>query len=108
MTWQKVFVAQAAIEADLDIVVSDLDVAWLRDPRPLFALHPAADVLFSHDGTWTKQPPGSGSSEQLEEGGTVWDPVNAGAVHQFDSTGGGWLQGSMGLRRRRRLIPLWC
>ena len=30
-------------------VVSDVDVAWLRDPLPIFRLYPTADLLFSSD-----------------------------------------------------------
>ena len=35
--------------AGLDVLASDVDVAWLRDPFPYFAEHPGADILVSSD-----------------------------------------------------------
>ena len=35
--------------AGLDVLASDVDVAWLRDPFPYFAQHPGADILVSSD-----------------------------------------------------------
>ena len=35
--------------AGLDVLASDVDVAWLRDPFSYFARHPGADILVSSD-----------------------------------------------------------
>ena len=32
-----------------EIVWTDTDVVWLRDPRPFFALHPTADIAIQTD-----------------------------------------------------------
>ena len=31
----------------LDVLISDIDVAWLEDPIPYFQRHPRADMLVS-------------------------------------------------------------
>ena len=36
------------IDWGFNIVVSDIDVVWLKDPRQLFTLHPFAGRVFSH------------------------------------------------------------
>ena len=35
--------------AGVDVLISDIDVAWLRDPIPLFRRYPQADILVSTD-----------------------------------------------------------
>lgn len=40
MTWSKVFVLAAVVDYGLDLVVSDVDVVWFRDPRSLISQHP--------------------------------------------------------------------
>ncbi len=42
MTWSKVFVVDEVAEWGFNLVVSDLDVVWLKDPLPLFAKYPEA------------------------------------------------------------------
>jgi len=37
-----VFVLEALIDFGFDVVVSDVDVVWLRDPLPLFSRFPEA------------------------------------------------------------------
>jgi len=53
MTWQKPIIVRMLVDWGFDVVLSDIDVAWLRDPEPLLDANPAADILFSHDGVWT-------------------------------------------------------
>ena len=43
------FHAAAFLEWGFDVLVSDVDVAWLRDPFPFFARYPHADILTSSD-----------------------------------------------------------
>jgi arabinosyltransferase len=50
MTWQQVFVVKDLVNWGLDVAVTDIDVAWVRDSWPLVDRHPEADILFSHDG----------------------------------------------------------
>ena len=51
MTWMKVLIADAVVDWGTHLVVSDADVAWMRDPLPLFDEPPRAwELLFSHDG----------------------------------------------------------
>ena len=33
----------------ISVLISDIDVAWLRDPTPFFARYPSADILVSTD-----------------------------------------------------------
>jgi hypothetical protein len=42
MTWSKVFVLDAVVDYGFNLVVSDIDVVWFKDPLPLFARHPDA------------------------------------------------------------------
>jgi len=44
--WQFV---QRHLSQGLDVLYSDIDTAWKRDPRPYFASNPAADVMVSTD-----------------------------------------------------------
>lgn len=37
------------LRAGLDVLASDIDVAWLRDPFPYFRRYPGADILVSSD-----------------------------------------------------------
>ena len=39
MTWAKVFVLDAVADWGFNLVISDVDVVWFRDPLPLFAKH---------------------------------------------------------------------
>ncbi|EFN56520.1 hypothetical protein CHLNCDRAFT_144132 [Chlorella variabilis] len=55
MTWSKVFVLAAVVDYGFNLVVSDVDVVWFRDPRTLMAAHP--DVGGPH-----LRPHGSSSS----------------------------------------------
>ena len=36
-------------KSGVDVLISDIDVAWLRDPTPFFLRYPAADILVSTD-----------------------------------------------------------
>jgi len=65
MTWAKVFLVEAVVEWGYNIVVSDLDVVWFRDPMGLFARYPQAGRLsgvewggvWSHlDVVWFRDP----------------------------------------------------
>jgi hypothetical protein len=42
MTWSKVFVVAKVLPWGFNIIVSDIDAVWLRDPLPLFAQNPHA------------------------------------------------------------------
>lgn len=42
MTWHKVLALDRVAVWGFNVVVSDMDVAWLRDPLPLFGQHPHA------------------------------------------------------------------
>jgi hypothetical protein len=42
MTWSKVFVLDEVVDWGFNLVVSDVDVVWFKDPLPLFAQHPHA------------------------------------------------------------------
>lgn len=50
MTWRQVFVIIDLVDGGFDGAVTDIDVAWIRHPWPLFDRQPQADILFSHDG----------------------------------------------------------
>ncbi len=39
MTWAKVFVLDAIVDWGFNVVVSDVDVVWFKDPLPLFDIH---------------------------------------------------------------------
>lgn len=55
-------------------VVSDVDVAWLRDPLPLFRLYPTADVLTSSDHLHPTTRPGDDASlESWPEAGSAFN-----------------------------------
>ena len=47
----------------LQVIVSDVDVVWLRNPIPLFQRYPDADILTSSDVLKTTV----GKQEQLEK-----------------------------------------
>jgi hypothetical protein len=75
MTWSKVFVLDAVVDYGFNLVVSDIDVVWFKDPLPLFARHPDADLLFSEDGGASRNAPGD---DGLEEGGNPHHNFNTG------------------------------
>ncbi|PSC76256.1 glycosyltransferase family 77 isoform A [Micractinium conductrix] len=75
MTWNKVFLLDALIDWGFNLVISDLDVAWFKDPMPLFTQHPHADLLFSHDGTSSWNEPGDAG---LEAAGSPHSNYNTG------------------------------
>jgi hypothetical protein len=75
MTWQHVFINQKLLDWGFDVIASDLDVAWIREPSKWRELHPA-DVLFGHDGVWCRnQNPGP---EDLDAEGSVHVNLNTG------------------------------
>lgn len=43
----QVFVLDAVVDWGFNVVVSDVDVVWFKDPLPLFAKHPHAGTLCS-------------------------------------------------------------
>jgi arabinosyltransferase len=53
MTWQKVFLVDSIVEWSFRIIVSDIDVVWMKDPLPTIPAKTEADVIFSHDGVWS-------------------------------------------------------
>jgi hypothetical protein len=50
MTWAKVFVLDVMVDWGFNIVMSDVDVVWFKDPLPLFSIHKDA-------GKSPKSPP---------------------------------------------------
>ena len=42
MTWAKVFVLDVIVDWGFNLVVSDVDVVWFKDPLPLLSKHPEA------------------------------------------------------------------
>lgn len=75
MTWAKVFVLDAIVDWGFNVVVSDVDVVWFKDPLPLFDIHQDADLLFSEDGTGSHNDPGDSG---LEKGGSPHHNFNTG------------------------------
>ncbi|KAL4425402.1 hypothetical protein ABPG75_009418 [Micractinium tetrahymenae] len=79
MTWSKVFLVDSVVDFGFNLVISDVDAVWFRDPLPLFAEHAAAGkeqhLLFSHDGTSSRNPPGDGG---LEVGASPYYSFNTG------------------------------
>lgn len=75
MSWERVFILSQIMDWGFNIIVSDVDVAWLRDPIPLMAEHPHAGMLWSHDGVWTHNEPGDAG---LEVDGNVHYNLNTG------------------------------
>ena len=64
MTWRKVFAMAATVDWGFHTVVSDIDAVWLRDPVPaLFETSSLADVMFSEDGTQSRNPDGDAGLE---------------------------------------------
>ena len=59
----KAEVVDAALRHGVDVLLSDVDVVWLSDPRPLLRRWPDADVLVSTDAL-----------APLSEGGGVLEP----------------------------------
>ncbi|KAI3429328.1 hypothetical protein D9Q98_005423 [Chlorella vulgaris] len=74
MTWAKVFVLDMVADWGFDIVVSDVDVVWFKDPTPLFTEHPNADLLFGEDGT-----------QSLNEAGDAGLEVTSSPFHDFNT-----------------------
>lgn len=75
MTWAKVFVLDAVADWGFNLVISDVDVVWFRDPLPLFAKHAHADLIFSEDGTQSINSPGD---DGLETNGDAYHDFNTG------------------------------
>lgn len=75
MTWSKVFLLDSVVDFGFNLVVSDVDAVWFKDPLPLFEQHAAADLLFSHDGTSSRNPPGDSG---LEVGASPFYSFNTG------------------------------
>ncbi|PSC75627.1 Histone H2A [Micractinium conductrix] len=63
VTWSRVFVLDAIVEYGLDIVVSDVDVVWFRDPAPLLKKFPKADLLVGLDHGSSANDPGDSGLE---------------------------------------------
>jgi hypothetical protein len=82
---------------DLHVVVSDVDVVWLRDPAPIFSLHLAADLIFSMDETGT----GNFSPDQNGQGELEKD----GNMHVKQNTGMWLLRGN---ERTKRFMDEWA
>lgn len=75
MSWERVFILAQIIDWGFNIIVSDVDVAWLRDPIPFMKAQPHADMLWSHDGVWTHNEAGDAG---LEVDGNVHYNLNTG------------------------------
>ena len=60
MTWSKVFVLDAVVDYGFNVVMSDVDVVWFKDPRPLFAEHPAVGKFGVGKGLGRGQLGGAG------------------------------------------------
>ncbi|GAB4816673.1 hypothetical protein N2152v2_003719 [Parachlorella kessleri] len=58
VVWTKVLILRQVVDWGFNVVFSDMDVIWMRDPLPLFQLHPHADILWSTDVSRTDNPPG--------------------------------------------------
>jgi len=58
-----------------DILVSDVDTVWMRDPIPYMNKHPAADILTSSDHLSTSAPKG-----ELEHPTKAQSPANIGIM----------------------------
>jgi hypothetical protein len=63
MSWERVFILAQIMDWGFNIIVSDVDVAWLRDPLPFLEEHAHADMLWSHDGVWTRNAQGDAGLE---------------------------------------------
>ncbi|KAL4447412.1 hypothetical protein ABPG75_004631 [Micractinium tetrahymenae] len=75
MTWSKVFILDRIVDWGLNLVVSDMDVVWFRDPSPLLDQYPAADLIFSTDATNTANEDGD---EGLALDGSAGQDFNTG------------------------------
>lgn len=61
----------------LQVIISDVDVMWLRDPQPFFQRFPDADVLTSTDHL----TPTVGAREELEMYAEAGSAFNIGERH---------------------------
>lgn len=77
-TWQKVFAVQKIASWGYDVILSDLDVCWWRDPSIIFDKHPQADMFFSHDGVATSNTKEDAAVTLLEQGASVHHFINTG------------------------------
>ncbi|WPT10784.1 Arabinosyltransferase XEG113 [Picochlorum sp. SENEW3] len=85
-TWQKVFAVQKIVSWGYDVILSDLDVVWWRDPSIIFDKHPQADMFFSHDGVATSNTEEDAAVTLLEKGASIHNFINTG-MYMARSTG---------------------
>lgn len=77
-TWQKVFAVQKIVSWGFDVILSDLDVVWWRDPSIIFDKHPNADMFFSHDGVGTTNTEEDVNKTLLEIRASIHHTINTG------------------------------
>ncbi|KAL4457956.1 hypothetical protein ABPG75_012821 [Micractinium tetrahymenae] len=63
VTWSRVFVLDAIIDYGFNLVVSDVDVVWFRDPAELLDRFPRADLLVGLDHGSSDNLPGDSGLE---------------------------------------------
>ena len=73
---EKVSLLQMFTRWKLDVVISDVDTVWLRDPLPYLARYPKADILISSDHL-SDTNGGDGGLEHYPQAGS---PVNVGIM----------------------------
>eukprot|EP00775_Hariotina_reticulata_P006248 gene6248-6484_t len=75
-TWRKVPAAQELLLLGYNVIMSDIDVMWLKDPLPYFNIQAAqADFVISLDAHYTDKPAGD---DGLEPGSLLGRLMNTG------------------------------
>lgn len=75
-TWRKVFAVQQVVSMGFNVVLSDLDVVWFRNPLPYFLSHPQYDVMLSTDVIHSTNRRGDEGPEQVPD---TMSALNTGA-----------------------------
>eukprot|EP00882_Tetradesmus_deserticola_P025734 GHRQ01028293.1.p1 GENE.GHRQ01028293.1~~GHRQ01028293.1.p1 ORF type:complete len:344 (+),score=91.62 GHRQ01028293.1:276-1307(+) len=98
---KKINLVAMFLKLDVQVVISDVDVMWLRDPVPFFKRFTDADVLTSTDHL----TPTVGAREELEKYPEAGSAFNIGALHAGCLVRGCWFGG---MTCGRRLACLRC
>ncbi|KAK2076685.1 hypothetical protein QBZ16_005445 [Prototheca wickerhamii] len=72
---EKIHLMDAFVSLGVSVIVSDVDVAWMRDPLEYMNRYPEAEVLVSSDGRGTEDP-----TEDLQSKSSFYDVANIGII----------------------------
>jgi len=63
----KISLIKQFLEIGVDVLISDIDTAWLQNPLPYFSRYPEAQILTSTGDNWDPRPYRAGMGPLTQE-----------------------------------------